>query len=236
MKDERTARRCAARRLLGILFILHPSAFILTQGCNVIGAVSAKMSPPPKIPAEFVPAKERTVVLVENFHNPASLRLESDAAARHLAEALKQENVAPIVDPSEVQTLRESRGATAFHKMPLDAIARELGAKQVIYVDVERFEVERALASEMFAGAAEARVRVVDDAGAVLWPNDSAGGFPVAVKVDPQRNAQAGSVGGDAAGGSEQAVRQRLHAALADKVSKLFYTWQSEGSEAEEKF
>jgi hypothetical protein len=75
-------------------------------------------------------------------------------------------------------------------------------------------------------------VRVVDAAagagGATLWPTDSAGGFPVAVNVEPQRVPP---------GTGDLTVRQQLQSALADKLAKLFYDWQSDSADGgEEKF
>ena len=205
-------------RFLLAVFVL-PAA-----GCNIIGAVAAKVGPPPKVPAQYVPAQEPVVVLAENYRNPASLRMESDAVARMVGEELKLNEVAPVVDQSKVEELRQAKGL-AYRKMPLDAIARALDAKQVIYIDVERFDIDHALASEMLTGEAQARVRVVDDAGELLWPIDSAGGFPVAVKIEPQRVAS---------GAGDQTVRQQLHSALADRIAKLFYTWTTEGSDVGE--
>jgi hypothetical protein len=198
------------------------------SGCNVIGAVVAKTAPEPKIMARYAPAKEPTLILVENYANPASLRLESDAVVRHLVEELTAREVAPLIEPEKAENLRQ-KNVTAYRKMPLDAIGRELGAKQVIYVDLVRFEVERAMASELLSAEAEARVRVVDtEAGEVLWPLDSGGGFPVSVKLDPQRvEARAGDAD----------VRRQLHAILADHVAKLFYDWRGESSDrADEQF
>jgi hypothetical protein len=199
-----------------------PLSLLPLAGCNVIGAVAGKLAPEPIIPAQFVPAKEPTLILVENYHNPASLRLESDAVARHLAEELSMHDVAPIVEPERAESLRSAKGQ-AYRKMPVDEIGRSLGATQIIYVDLESFDLDRAIASELLGGKAEARVRVVDDAGGLLWPIDSAGGYPVAVKVEPQRVAP---------GQGDHAVRQELHAALADKIAKLFYNWRGEGSDS----
>ncbi len=208
---------------LSLLLVLS----LLTTGCNVVGVVASRIGPEPTIPAQFAPAKSRTVVLVENFHNPASLRLEADAIARHLSEELTLHDVAPMVDQADVDALRQKNTA-AYRQMPLDAIGRAVGAKQIIYVDLERFDISHALASEMLGGQADARVRLVDDAGAVLWPLDSAGGYPVSVKIQPQPVA---------AGAGDFAVRRQLHAALAGKVAKLFHAWKGEGSDgAEEHF
>jgi hypothetical protein len=206
------------------IFYLLPSILLLNTGCNVVGAVAAKVGPEPTVPAQFVPAQEPTVVLTENYYNPASLRLESDSIARLVAEELTIKDVAPVVSLKKVDDLRQAKGP-AYRKMPLDAIARAVGATQVVYIDLERFDIDHALASELLTGQAEARVRVVDDSGDVLWPLDSAGGYPLSVKIDPQRLAP---------GAGDQLVRQQLQSALADKVAKLFYNWKTEGADQAE--
>jgi hypothetical protein len=206
--------------LLGCCCVVSVLALLsLTlSGCNFLGVAAYKLAPDPVIPAQYVPPKEPTLILVENYHNPAALRLESETLARELMEDLKAANVAPLVDPEEAAALRH-KDVAAYRKMPLDAIGRAVGAKQVIYVDLMRFEVTHALASELFGGIAEARVRIVDDAGGVLWPTDSAGGYPLNVKVNPQRKLS---------GVSEDAVRQQLNTELAEKIGKLFHSWKSD--------
>jgi hypothetical protein len=220
--------RLRRRALLGFAFcILHSAFCICFTGCNVVGAIAAKVGPEPTIPAQFTPAQTPAVVLVENFSNPASLRLEADGIARHLTEELTLHNAAPMVEQGAVDALRQ-KSSTAYRQMPLDAIGRAVGAKQIIYVDLERFDMTQAIASEMIGGQAEARVRVVDDTGAILWPIDSAGGYPVSVKLTAQPVA---------ANTGDTLVRRQLHAALADKIAKLFYPWKGDGSDgAEEQF
>ncbi len=222
MKDER-GHVALAHVVHALLFILLPSSFILiNSGCNIVGAIASKASPPPTVKAQYKPpATEPVLAVVENPHNPASVQLESDAIARMLTDQLKVHTVAPVVDSSEIESLRQSKGA-GFRHMPIDEIGRSLGAKQVIYVNLERFEVERAAGSEMPGGNAEARVRVVSaDDGAVLWPIDSAQGYPLMVKVQPEHSATVGA---------EQSARQRLQTELAERVAKLFYDWQDDDS------
>lgn len=220
-----------AGRRRGFAAILYPLFSILVSvsaGCNVIGAIAYKASGDPTVPAVFpLPPDKKTLVLVENFHNPAALRLESDAVARHLAEELKMHGAGPVIETAATDALRQSRG-DAYRAMPVDAIGRALGAGQVIYVDLEEFEITHALASDMLGGRAEARVRVVDEAGKVLWPTDSAAGYAVAVKVQPQRAAP---------GSDEFTARRELHAKLADRIAKLFYNWKADSADgAAERF
>lgn len=224
-RDKGTARRLMIALSPCLLVAL---SLLLNAGCNVIGAIAYKASGDPTVPAVFpLPPDKKTLVLVENFHNPAALRLESDAVARHLAEELKMHGPGSVVEPAAADALRQSRG-DAYRAMPIDAIGRALGAAQVIYVDLDEFEITHALASDMLGGRAEARVRVVDEAGKVLWPTDSATGHAVAVRVHPQRAAP---------GSDELSARRQLHAKLADRIAKLFYNWKADSADgAAERF
>jgi hypothetical protein len=211
-----------------LFFVLHSAFCICFTGCNVIGAIAAKVGPPPTIPAQYALAKKPTVVIVENFRNPASLRLEADAVALHVYEELKAHDVVPLVGDDAIDDLRQRKGA-AYRTMPLDAIAREVGAAQVIYVDLERFELVQDVGSEAPGGTAEAHVRVVDaETGDALWPLDSAAGQPLTVSIDPRRITPEAP---------DAAVRRLLHQALADRVAKLFYNWQGDSlDEASKQF
>jgi hypothetical protein len=216
MMISRPRRRSVAR-----LLAVAPVLCLAAAGCTILGVAAAKLSPPPVIPPQYELAKEPTLVLVENFHNPASQRLQADAVCRELFEDLKANDAAPLVDPADAAALRR-KDVEAYRKMPLDAIGKAVGASQVIYVDLESFEVTHALASELYTGAAMARVRVVGADGELLWPTDSAGGYPVSVKVNPRRTAQ---------GVAEEEVQQQLTTALAEKVGRLFHKWTAEPSD-----
>jgi len=207
------------RDSVALLVILAPMlGLAVAAGCTIIGVAAAKLSPPPEIPPQYVLANEPTLLLVENFNNPASLRIQGDALCRAIFEDLKVNNVAPLVDPDDAAALRR-RDVEAYRKMPLDQIGAAVGANQVIYVDLESFEVSHALASELYGGAAMARVRVVGSNGEVLWPSDSAGGYPVSVKLNPRPAARPLS---------EDATRQQLGADLSQKIGRLFHKWTAE--------
>lgn len=218
------------RRLISALSTQHSALvlFLLLPGCSIVGAVASKVAPEPTIAAAYALPAKPTAVVVENFHNPASMRLESDHVARGVVDELTVHGVGPLIDPGKIENLRRRDGA-AYRAMPLDAIAQAVGAEQVIYVDLERFDLVHAIASESPGGTAEARVRVVDAAtGDAVWPLDAAGGHPITVSIDAQR------VTPDA---PDAAVRRLLHDSLADRIAKLFYNWKGESSDgAAERF
>lgn len=222
MQNGECRMKCASVLRVFTFCILHSAFCICTVGCNVIGAIAAKTAPDPTMSAQFVPEKKPTAVIVENFHNPAALRMESDAIARQVIDEFKRHDVAPVVEASAIENLRQRKGA-AYRSMAIDAIAREVGATQVVYVDVEQFELVQAVGSEAPGAKAEARVRLVDaDSGETLWPLDAAGGFPIMVKIDPRRVTPEAP---------DAAVKRMLHEQLADRVAKLFYSWKSDTSD-----
>jgi hypothetical protein len=189
-------------------------------GCNVVGALAYKVSGPPAIPAKYVPAKnEPMLVLVENSRNPSSQRIDADRLAGAIKEELEKHKVAPVIDPDKLTEFRRAQGAT-YATQAITAVGRQVGAAQVLYIDLIDLSVEPAMGSELLQGRAEARVRVVDvQTGQTKWPQDASQGQPVGAAT---------SYISGTAGGGEPAVRDQLIQALADKIAKLFYTWKSD--------
>lgn len=191
------------------------------SGCNILGVLGYKLSGPPTIQAKYEPEKMPMLVLVENSRNPATLRVDADRVARNVATELREHEAAPVVEPSALDDFRRAKGS-AYGGMAINAVGRALGAEQVLYIDLIQLAVEPALASEMLKGRAEARVRVVDvAAGQTRWPLDASLGHPVVVETQYVR-------AGGADGVTEPAVRDRLHAMLADRIAKLFYDWKAD--------
>src|SRR5438045_1254974 len=80
---------------------------IVGPGCKIGGALSYKVFGPPKVPAKFTPANEPTVVLVENYRNPAMTEFDADRIARDVGDDLTKNKVATIVEQDKVRALRE---------------------------------------------------------------------------------------------------------------------------------
>jgi hypothetical protein len=208
-------------------FIIHHSSFIILlsllslAGCNILGIVAYKASGPPPVPAQYVPAWEPLVVMVENPRNPSAVRLDADRLSRHITEQLRSHQVAPLVETKTLADLRDADPGK-FRRMAITSVGKSVGARQVIYVNLARFDVESAMASEMLKGSAEASVRVVDtETGDTLWPPDSAEGYPLSFETGFVRTNAAGGV-------TEVTVRDEMCRTMADQVAKLFYTWQSD--------
>jgi hypothetical protein len=189
-------------------------------GCaNGTGAVFQKVFGPPEVAAKYKPPKEDTLVLVENYRNPAMTEFDADRIARTVAAELKENDVAPMVDIDEVTALREA-DPTKFRAMTIPAVGQAVGAKQVIYVDLINSNVEGDTSRGVVRGKAEARVRVVEVAtGHTLWPEDQQQGVPVGCEV-PYAQAD------------QDNAATEVHNALLDDLSKqiarLFHKWKPE--------
>ena len=196
------------------------------SGCVAVGAIAYKLAPPPKVPAEFKPAQQKTLVLVENFQNPDAVSVYAERLDRDIARQFSEHKVAPMVDPQQLLDLRSNRGR-AFDKMDIPTIARMLGAKQVVYVDLVQFSIDPPAGSETLKGNARALVKVVDDKGRTLWPRDSSVGREVKYETPYLRPGE---------GVDANAAQEQVYEKLADHISRLFYDWSSEqvdGSEPE---
>jgi hypothetical protein len=180
-------------------------------GCIAAGAIAYKLTPPPAMPAEYKPTKQTTLVLVENYQNPDLFEVESERLERDIGYAFTEQKLFPVVPLQKLLELKAS-SSEAFSKMDIPSVARSLGAKQVVYVELQQFSVDLPLASETMRGSARAVVKVVDaETGRTLWPRDSSVGHELKYQTTVTSE------------GSRAAVQEKLYQHLSDQVAKLFY-------------
>jgi hypothetical protein len=199
------------------------------SGCNIMGAVAAKVTPPPVVKAHYTPKKEPLIVVVEKRENPAESWMDSDRIARLITERLKARQIAPTIDPAALPDMsgmgkpgRPGRfgDATLLSTDPVRRVSpaeagRMAGAKQVVYVDLVEFDAQPVLGSEISRGRVTAHVQVIDArTGATLWPLDTSQGHRVSFGTPPTQ--VSGATG-------DQAVRDQLCQGLALKVTRLFH-------------
>src|SRR5687767_8528039 len=212
------------RRFFSARGIRHSAllSLLLLAGCDVFGSVAYKVVGPPKVAAVYTPAQEPMLVLVENFQHPSDAYADVEMLARTLYAEIERLKIAPLVPMEKLYELRTTR-AGDYQKMSIAAIGRELGAKQVLYVDLQQASVEAPTGGDRIRGRAAVSVRVVDaTTGSSRWPEDSAEGYPVAYETPVPRVEDATSVG---------AVRAATHRGLATRVCRLFYKWQADSLE-----
>jgi hypothetical protein len=204
---------------------LHASlvVLVLLGGCDALGVAAYKLHGPPKVPAKYVPRQAPTLVLVENYQHQSSAAAHADILAQLLATTFTDKKIAPMVPQEKLVELRDARGE-AFKKMSISAIGREVGAAQVVYVQLRRSDVTPlsggAGGGDALGGQADATVKVIDVAsGDTMWPTDVAAeaGYPVAAAT---------KMGASSRGGSVNDVRRKMYVELCDQIAKLFYKWQ----------
>jgi hypothetical protein len=192
-------------------------ALLMLSGCNVGGAAMRVIQGPEVHHAQYEPKKEMMAVLVENYAKGSGGHLDADQVAAFLCAELRNNNVAPVVDPAKVYELRVDDPAK-FHAMSIAAVGRAVGAEQVLYVDIQSLTVDGPAGSETMKGALAARVKIVDvKTGDSRWPAESTGGYPVEYET-PWLN-QAPEV-------NANTVEEKLDRSVADSLARLFYTWK----------
>jgi hypothetical protein len=196
-----------------ILILASVTLLAVTGGCIPLGVLMDKADP--TTPAMYVPVKENLVVLVEDYQNPALVEIIAEHMNRQIGEELIAHTVAPVVNPDKLSVLRSER-AEEYKKMKITVIGSEVGARQILYVDITQFSMEGASGSEAVKAHAEARVKIVDCiTGQTRWPRDgTSAGYLVIVDLP---------FGADLHNVNTSSVRNALGAELSTRIAKLFY-------------
>ena len=195
------------------------------SGCNLLSAVAYKTMGPAKIPAEYVPPQEPMLVLSESYHQSNDLQPFADELGSLLQKELEVHKVAPLVDPTKLAALKAEKGRD-FEKMKIPEIARALGARQVMYVDLQECSFDSIDNAEVFQGSIKAKVRVVDVATAeTRWPGVGDGHLFAKKTEYVRRDAR----------DTPLLVRNMMLEDLAGAISRLFYDFKpdSEGGRGE---
>jgi hypothetical protein len=190
----------------------------------VAGVLAHKVVGNPAVPAQYVPAKEPMLVLVENYSNPDAMRLDAQRLSLHVADELRKYRVAPLVDAEAAESLR---ARPDYAGMKVEEIGQAAGAAQVLYVNLKQFVVDDTVGGEMMKGRAEMRMRVVDvKTGRTRWPRDVPEGRTITAETSWVR-----STIGSREGASEPAVRDQIARNAASQIVKLFRKWDPDDEE-----
>jgi hypothetical protein len=202
-----------------VRFCLLSSGFCvlpLLSACNILGAVAYKTLGPNEVAPEYKPPQEPMLVLAESYGKTADLQPAADELAALLGEELKAHKVAPLVAQAKLMELRNGHGKE-FDKMKIPEVGRAVGAKQVLYVDLQACEVDGMPGSDMIQGKIAAKVRVVDvETGKTRWP-DVGDGYEFKQPSDYVRKEQRDT---------PLAVRNQMLEDLASAIARLFYGYR----------
>jgi hypothetical protein len=143
-------------------------------GC-ALGAIAYKLTPEPKLPAEFPLQPVPTLILADDAQDRSLGSIDADRLARLVEQQFVSWQIAPVIPQDRVVALRDA-DPTGFNRRSVTSIARELGAQQVISITFEGVEIGVSLGTDMPRARAAARVRVVNDQGQIVFPIDNQAG------------------------------------------------------------
>jgi Peptidoglycan-synthase activator LpoB len=188
-------------------------------GCNVLGVAAYKLSGPTKVPAQHELGATPTLVLAERSRDAfQATTVDADRLARVISNQLQATGKLTIVSQDELDRVRATR-LSDFNTMSTKDIAKAVGAKQVLYVDLRQIKVEATAGDDLFKGNSVAAVRVIDtETSEVVWPVGASDGAPVFFETKPIGKS------------SRQASLSRAATVdgLGEKIAKMFYAWMPE--------
>src|SRR5687767_3518641 len=130
-----------------------------------------------------------------------------------------------MVDPSKVHDLRDAN-PIAFSKMTITDVARKLGAKQVLYVHVNRLDVEAQPGGDVVRMRVSANIKVVDATTAQpVWPET---GEPESYDYESPLERVTPSM-------SQAGLQQQILRSAGTEIARWFYKYQPETMREENK-
>jgi hypothetical protein len=192
-------------------------ALAALASCNIGVPALYLIDGPPKTEAVYKPKDLPTVVFVDDratvMPRVALRALLGDSVSSHLMKEGVLKKTISSKDAIAYARARESEKKL----LSMDAIGRAVGAEQLIYVEMVRFELADAASSP--TPQAVCKVRVVDVIGRErLFPvGDEGDYYPVAVQMKP--------VNPDVYRSSStlRALEEQLTGELSVAIAKLFY-------------
>ena len=214
-----TAPLSRAARLLALL------ALLCLAGCDLAGAVVTETTGDATVKAKYTPDKNASMlVLVESYGLAVDSDIESQHMARTLGRALTDQKVATIVDQQALEKLRDADPA-GYNKLTIADIGRKVGARQVLYVDIQRDEIEKPPGSGQMRGQIEAVIKIVDSAsGDTRWPkNESSEAVRYTSDWVPESDTS-----------TDTDLRAQMADRMAQDISKLFHDYKVDNLEQDQ--
>jgi hypothetical protein len=193
------------------------AAFVsLAAGCELAGVVAERASGGPTVKAKYVPVPtDSMLVLVESYGLALDSSIEAEHLGLSLSKTLTDNKVAPLLSGQRLERLKDTDPAQ-YHKMTIADIGRRLGAKQILYVNISRSEIQKPPGSGQMRGHMEATVKIVDSASAeTRWPADSSS---EAVQITTNWIP-------DDANKTDTDLRAQMADQMADDIGKIFHDY-----------
>lgn len=204
-------------RALAPLLILFAAAFF--SGCNIVAPAAYIVAGTGKVDAQYELPDRKTVVFVDDRANV--IRFNTFATRQAIAESvtmdlMKEKILTDTIRPADAVAYARANDRYE-NPLAIDELGRELGAEQVIYIEMIGFTMSADGVSPR--PASRCRVRVIDvENRERLFPADDS---------EPGRVVDTGIREIDPVSLRDRSARLKVAHALAEKtgdaVAKLFY-------------
>ena len=187
---------------------------VCASSCNYLIPISYLAEGPPKSPAAYELPSKRTVVVVDDRLNRMSrIQLRSEVGDSAGTELLENSVVPEVISTRDAIALIR-RLDTASKPVSIQRVCESLGAEQVIYVEIDEFNLSGG--REEGGPEAVALIKVIDVTNGVrLWPNAGSEAVQSFLKdIDP-------SIITTSAGRRE--LEDKLAVELGQDIGRLFY-------------
>jgi hypothetical protein len=197
--------------------ILWLGTLLALAGCDLAGAVITQSTGEATVKAKYTPDKNASMlVLVESYGLAVDSEIESAHIALTLDKALTDQKIATVIDPQSLEKLRDT-DPDGYDKLTIADIGRKVGARQVLYVDIQRDEIEKPPGSGQMRGQIEAVIKIVDSAsGDTRWPkNESSEHVRYTSDWVPESDSS-----------TDTDLRAKMADRMAEDISKLFHDYK----------
>lgn len=205
-----------ATKILQVVALIGLGAL---AGCDLAGAITAETTGDQTVKAKYVPDKQASMlVLVESYGLAVDSEIESQHIAMTLGRSLTENKVATVIDQQKLEHLRDV-DPEQYNKMTIAEIGRKLGAKQVLYVDIQRDEIVKPPGSGQMRGHIQACIKIVDSAtGDTRWPrNESSETVQYTSDWTPE-----------SASSTDADLRAKMADQMAEDIGKLFHDYHTD--------
>jgi hypothetical protein len=172
---RRSARRRSLARFAPTRSRLVPLivclGLLFTSGCKILGVLYAKTAPPPIIPAAYKGLTNQSVAIMVwagegTMIDFPDVRLDiAGSLQTKLQQAVKtktKELVGVTFPTSPAAVVRFQQNHPELEAVTPAEVAAKLGARRVIYVELENLQTRSDASVELFRGSASATVKVIE--------------------------------------------------------------------------
>ena len=160
-----------------------------------------------------IPQKDRVLVMVDSAPAyPMTIQAISTLCSKINDQIYQNKAASRLVPAFRLASLQQSN-PTAYRQMTIAQVAAAMHADLVVYVFVQKFQVQLTSARQITRGYAVCAVKVVEKSGKRVWPKNASQGFTVAAHVPPNLTRSQ----------STTAVESRLLRKLSRRIARIFY-------------